>query len=276
MHIRHLPWIISMPLAWSVAYASTVKANSPESQDFSQQWWMPKQVRLKQKDSAVSQPAPPASRGDSEPSQTFAPTPQIHTQESKDKSNDQPFVVPAYFASQPEAYVRPTETFRAPMGGFGNFGPGIIGSPFGGNWGGGLLSGFGGLSAYRFGFGSPWSAGGMGLSGLGSGLGWRGFNRGWGGGWGGGWSGWGFGGMGPGTLGGLGSLRSTGVFSSAVIQSAPSKASGNYYAASTVDPTASGSYYATGAPALTPAIRVKTSPDSYWDDSSNPVPKNLR
>jgi hypothetical protein len=77
-------------------------------------------------------------------------------------------------------------------------------------------------------------------------------------------------------MGGLGSFRSTGQFATNVIQLEPSKASGNYYEPSTVDTTSSGSYYASGTPALVPSMRINRSPDTYWNDSSNPVPKELR
>ncbi len=55
-----------------------------------------------------------------------------------------------------------------------------------------------------------------------------------------------------------------------VIQTAPSKASGNYYAPSNVDTSAAGSYYATTAPAMIPYMKPKKAPDSYWGGGGSP------
>jgi hypothetical protein len=173
------------------------------------------------------------------------------------------FVVPNWFSTQPQPYTRPTELFRSSYG-MGAYGAGRLFPPLGGFWGGGPAWGWSRLGTPYWGGYTPFSGGWFGAGiysspfwGATSGL------------WGRAWSGLGFGSN-------LGSLRSTGAFSTAVIQSEPSKASGNYYAPSTIDTTASGSYYASGAPALTPAMRVNKSPDNYWDENSNPIPRNLR
>lgn len=60
------------------------------------------------------------------------------------------------------------------------------------------------------------------------------------------------------------------VGTSRVIQTAPSKASGNYYAPSNVDTTAAGSYYSTTSPAIIPYMKPKKAPDSYWGSGSSP------
>lgn len=60
------------------------------------------------------------------------------------------------------------------------------------------------------------------------------------------------------------------VGSARVIQTAPSKASGNYYAPSNVDTTAAGSYYATTSPAIIPYMKPKKAPESYWGGGGSP------
>lgn len=54
------------------------------------------------------------------------------------------------------------------------------------------------------------------------------------------------------------------------VQTAPSKSSGNYYQPSTVDPTASGSYYASQGPSLQPIIESSPQPTDYWGPAGNP------
>lgn len=105
------------------------------------------------------------------------------------------------------------------------------------------------------------------------------------GGFAGGYPGYGFGysgysmGMGAIFMGAFGnSMNSSNlgkVTPSAVIQTAPSKASGNYYQPSNVDTTAAGSYYATQGPAMTPVVPQNQAPTSFWGDSGSPLPKDL-
>ncbi len=173
-----------------------------------------------------------------------------------------------------------------------------IGSPWGG-WRSGYSSWGGGPAGYGgWGGGSPWSGysswggGPAGYGGWGGGSPWSGYSS-WGGGpagyggWGGGspWSGgsaWG----GYGGWGGAAALGASAVFSAGssgngvvtptnVIQSAPSKASGNYYSPSTTDTSASGSYYATTAPAAVPYIQQQAPVTNFWGASSSPLPKDI-
>ncbi len=162
--------------------------------------------------------------------------------------------------------------FGSPLGGFGGYG-GIGGLGYGGMGGfGGLsgLGGFGGYGHYRgFGGGVPFGYGGgygMGMMGMGMG--------------GMGMGGMGMGGMGMGFGGNsseFGRLTNTRVF-----QTAPSKASGNYYAPSTPDPTASGSYYGSNAStSLVFPTSHQSSPQSYtkpqrnyWGSGGNPFPQD--
>ncbi|HMW90971.1 MAG TPA: hypothetical protein PKE54_13150 [Candidatus Obscuribacter sp.] len=82
-----------------------------------------------------------------------------------------------------------------------------------------------------------------------------------------------------------GGIPSSGRLSSTrVIQTAPSKASGNYYSSSTPDPGASGSYYSSSttrddyayySSRPKPKSPNNTS-DSYWGASGSPFPKDLK
>lgn len=68
-----------------------------------------------------------------------------------------------------------------------------------------------------------------------------------------------------------------------VIQSAPSKASGNFYSPSSTDSSASGSYYASDTPSYVPAPKPYSTGDNFWggnsgsgsSSNSNPFPKDL-
>ncbi len=148
--------------------------------------------------------------------------------------------------------------------GFGFGGPlGFAGavSPFGGGYWGGGWRGYGG-----------WGGGFGGFGGLG---GWGGY-----GGWGGGPWGWYGGSFGAAALGASAAFMSGGsqtgvVTPTNVMQSAPSKASGNYYAPSTADSTASGGYYATTAPAAIPMMQQKAPITNFWGGSSSPLPKDI-
>ena len=61
-----------------------------------------------------------------------------------------------------------------------------------------------------------------------------------------------------------------------VFQNGPSKASGNYYSPSTVDPTASGSYYANTGPRVLPVIQApKSGTSDYWGSQGNPFQDEL-
>ena len=63
---------------------------------------------------------------------------------------------------------------------------------------------------------------------------------------------------------------------SRVFQNGPSKASGNYYSPSTVDPTASGSYYANTGPRVLPVIQApKSGTSDYWGNQGNPFQDEL-
>jgi hypothetical protein len=59
-----------------------------------------------------------------------------------------------------------------------------------------------------------------------------------------------------------------------VIQTGPSKASGNYFNPSTPDPTASGSYYAPSGntPRALPVYQPEAQPKDYWGPQGNPMP----
>jgi hypothetical protein len=65
---------------------------------------------------------------------------------------------------------------------------------------------------------------------------------------------------------GLGTLKGT----QSVVQTAPSKPSGNYYAPSSIDPTASGSYYAQTGAAMYPVASPSSAPKDYWGSMGNP------
>lgn len=156
--------------------------------------------------------------------------------------------------------------------GFGFGGPlGLAGaiSPFGGGYWGGGWRGYGGWGGYG-GLGGYGGFGGLG--GLG---GWGGY-----GGWGGGPWGWYGGSFGAAALGASAASMSGGsqtgvVTPTNVMQSAPSKASGNYYAPSTADSTASGGYYATTAPAAIPMMQQKAPVTNFWGGSGSPLPKDI-
>jgi heterogeneous nuclear ribonucleoprotein F/H len=176
---------------------------------------------------------------------------------------------------------------------------------FGGPYLGGLgYGGFGGYGLGGMGIGG-YGLGGYGLGGYGlGGLGFGGYGLGYGfmpsplafGA---------FGGLGAGSFGGMGGMGAMGMFSpynygfycnpgfgsimmgafgnslnrsglgevgrAKFIQTAPSKASGNYYAPSTVDTSASGSYYATGQPASQIVVPSNgNQPKDYWGNEGNP------
>ncbi|MDX2105371.1 MAG: hypothetical protein SFY67_03125 [Candidatus Melainabacteria bacterium] len=138
---------------------------------------------------------------------------------------------------------------------------------------GSIGSGYGGWGGYG-GFGSGYGAFG---SGWGTGIG--GFGSGWGTGLGGFISPM----MSP---GGYGMMRThhanqkLGTLSEGpVMQSAPSKASGNYYSPSSTDSSSSGSYYASDTPSYVPAPKPYSTGDNFWGGSSagssSPFPKDL-
>ena len=145
-------------------------------------------------------------------------------------------------------------------GGFGGFGGfGNIGYPGG-------FGGFGNI-------GYPGGFGGVGNIGYPGGFGWGGY---------GGNPLTGSGGFSP-----FNSTHELGTLGpSQVIQIGPSKASGNYYQPSTVDTSASGSYYASTAPPAQQSAPVSprpshsgwTSPSgsgNFWGSSGTPFPKDL-
>lgn len=85
----------------------------------------------------------------------------------------------------------------------------------------------------------------------------------------------GFGGFGLPAFAGFGAFGNsfrlgTRLTTNRVFQSEPSKASGNYYQPSTVDPTASGSYYASSGPTVIQASPAEPLPKDYWGPSGNP------
>ncbi len=129
--------------------------------------------------------------------------------------------------------------------GYGSWGhsPGFGSYP---GWGSGL--GYSGYSGYR-GYGTPWySPGGYAMNRMHS------------------------------------SNQQLGTLSgSTVIQTAPSKASGNYYGPGSTDSSASGSYYASDTPSYVPAPKPYSTGDNFWgggsgsgtSSNSNPFPKDL-
>jgi hypothetical protein len=140
------------------------------------------------------------------------------------------------------------------------FGAPIIGAPIYGGFGGTpFAGGYGGFGSIGSGYGgNPFTNGGFG-SGYWGGYGMSGFG------------GYGYGGFGGVGGMGLGGGNSLGLMQpSHVVQTEPSKASGNYYAPSTVDTTASGSYYAqtSGTAIQMPAKRPSTNAN-YWKQDSN-------
>jgi hypothetical protein len=97
-------------------------------------------------------------------------------------------------------------------------------------------------------------------------------------------------GMGMGGFGGMGGFSGRSsefgrLTNTRVIQTAPSKPSGNYYAPSTPDPTASGSYYSNSSGASTSLVfpashqggaESYTKPQrDYWGSGGNPFPKDM-
>lgn len=144
--------------------------------------------------------------------------------------------------------------------------------------------------ARNFGLGLPYyGAMGSGIGGFGGGYG--GWGSGWGTGLGNVYTMGGFGGIGGYASplfspGGYGMMRThqanqkLGTLSEGpVFQSAPSKASGNYYSPSSTDSTSSGSYYASDTPSYVPAPKPYSTGDNFWggssSGSSNPFPKDL-
>jgi hypothetical protein len=206
------------------------------------------------------------------------------------------FSVPAYFASQPKPYEPPQVTIRGSAtqdSTFDNTGMFASSLPWLGGIGyGGYGLGYGGYSLGYGGYGPGYGGYGLGYGGYG--LGYGGYGLGYGGyGLGYGGYGLGYGGYGPGfggwwggpAMGALSAGAMSGAWMDAegigevrpegVIQTGPSKASGNYYAPSTVDPTASGSHYATTTPAITPTFEEPEQPKDYWGSGGDPFPKNL-
>lgn len=62
-----------------------------------------------------------------------------------------------------------------------------------------------------------------------------------------------------------------------VIQTGPSKPSGNYYSPSTADPTASGSYYASSGPRALPVMPAQPPPaKDYWGEGGSPLPEGFQ
>ena len=288
MHIRTLFVGVSLVCLIAVTPWAPSGFAADGVEDLSQSWWVPKHVE--KKDSSSPNLSTPTTKendvlkasednGASTSSELSAGE-ITRSYQINQTSQGGPFVVPNWFASQPKPYTRPTEIFRSDLG-FNRYRTGF---PVGGGLLGGVVSGlaWGALGGPGWGWGGGWGGWGGGWGGWRGGWGgWRGGWGGWGPGWGGGWGGWGPGwgggwGMGSTFSPGLGSFRSTGFLTPNVIQTEPSKASGNYYEPSTIDSTASGSYYASGTPAVVPTMQINKSPSNYWNDSSNPVPKNLR
>lgn len=195
-----------------------------------------------------------------------------------------PFVRPSVFGYPYYGYGGYAGGWSVPfaggigLGGFGpgGFGLGGFGLPGFGGYGLGVPGGFGGWGYPGFGFGGLANPA---LAGVGAA-----FGSPFAGGFGNPYlygPGWGFGTPGSAALymGAFGnSARSSqlGTLNTPrVIQTAPSKASGNYYAPSTVDTSASGSYYASQSPAFTPMMAPKKSPTDYWGSQGSPFPKDL-
>jgi hypothetical protein len=157
---------------------------------------------------------------------------------------------------------------------------------FGGGFAPGLVTVFSPYSMSPLGYGTAYSGFGRNWIGLPGGFGGYG-NIGYPGGFG--WGGYGgnpftgSGGFSPfNSTPELGTLQG----SSQVIQIGPSKSSGNYYQPSTVDTSASGSYYASTAPPAQQAAPVSprpshsgwTSPSGngdFWGSGGNGLPKDL-
>jgi hypothetical protein len=171
--------------------------------------------------------------------------------------------------------------FGGPAGiGFGGMGLGLgviggLGGGYGGFGGLGGLGGYGGYGGYGHygGYGGYGGFSPMTGYGAGYGLGMMGMGMG------------GFGGMGG--MGGIGGNSSEfgRLTNTRVIQTAPSKASGNYYAPSTPDPTASGSYYSNSSGSSTSLVfpashqtgsQSYTKPQKdYWGSGGSPFPKDM-
>ncbi len=66
--------------------------------------------------------------------------------------------------------------------------------------------------------------------------------------------------------------------STRLVQSGPSKASGNYYHPSTADPTASGSYFAPAgnAPRVMPVYVPERTPKDFWGKQGSPLPQEMQ
>jgi len=269
-----------------IGLACPAQADS-DSKDIQQSWWLKFQNR------ETSKPSPGGSDSKSlRASDASAPD------SGSEPTQQSYFTIPGYFASQPKPFERPTEFFRSPT---------LFGSPsqalWGGAWGGGsswspwTCGGYWnsvGLGAFN-GWSGAGAVPGFGLGGWGSPLGFRGWGSpwAWGGpfgygggisplgrvglGWWGGLGGWGsFGAPYAGPFGRAGFGSRVGMVTpTRVFQTAPSKASGNYYAPSTVDTTASGSYYASGAPAVIPIIQPKKQITNFWGPAGNPFPTDL-
>jgi hypothetical protein len=55
-----------------------------------------------------------------------------------------------------------------------------------------------------------------------------------------------------------------------VTQTGPSPSSGNYYAPASIDPSASGSYYAQTGTSVVPMQNPYSQPKDYWGSMGNP------
>jgi hypothetical protein len=68
----------------------------------------------------------------------------------------------------------------------------------------------------------------------------------------------------------------SGLSSAPVVQTGPSPSSGNYYQPASVNPSASGSYYAQSGSAAFPVSSPSSSqPKDYWGSMGSPFPKDL-
>ena len=281
------------------------KADSIESQ-----WWLRQAVPQLNKESNSKNRSASTTGNTNSIGQPFFT---LHASENPNgnvKSGN--FAIPGWFACQPKPYERPLEfqqpsMFGVGQGGFTARAP--LAMPFAGYgmWGAGVggqlvWGGRGYYPGWAPGLGFGWSQGWV--------PGWGSFGRpypgygGWSnyGGWGqsyfgnpvlggvpgfGGWSGHGpYGGFGWGSpaagalyAGSFGNRmfgwsRNGMLSPTRFNQSMPSKASGNYYEPSTVDPTASGGYYSSGAPAMTPVMsspgQLPEQLKDYWGPSGNP------
>ncbi len=203
------------------------------------------------------------------------------------------FQVPSWVVTQAPVFQRPTEiinnyprtdstiyagsTFITPLASAYTGFAGSWAAPYCG--GGSRALSFasswapGGWGGYGYGWGAPNLGATLALAGAA-----RNFAPGIGyGGWGG-YGGYGGGGYGfsP-TLAGLGFRRGPicDPGGGKVFQSGPSKASGNYYQPSTVDPSASGSYYASTGPSQVLIGPSEPPPKDYWGPDGNPFKNQL-